>query len=58
MTLPLMIGVFLTFFIVGEETRQDIEVIDGEVVIHRNIEYCYTKHGQLCQETKEKLSRL
>ena len=59
MTLPLMIGVFLTFFIVGEETRKpEFEVISGEVMMIDNIVYEYDRWGNLTQETKDKLGVL
>jgi len=48
-----MLFIFTSFFVIGEETRQDIEVIEGEIIVHRDIQYKYTRFGQLSLETKQ-----
>ena len=59
MTIPLGAFIFLSFFIVGEETRKpELEIISGEVMMIDNIVYEYDRWGNLTQETKDKLSKL
>jgi len=49
-----MLFIFTSFFVIGEETRQDIEVISGDnIVIHRDIQYKYDSWGNLTKKTKD-----
>ncbi len=52
-----LVIIFTLFVILFPPKHDDIEVIEGEVKIVNGVEYCYTKFGQLCPETKARIEQ-